>query len=473
MNIKQLTAAAVLSISLMLAPTLAKAEGEAQPEAQGAAVTERSAGAAETNEAAAPNATENSQDASVSSNAAESSQDASAKPDNANSAASEAKDSANSADGSQASTEADKAGGDQEATSAPSAADGDAPDVLAPLRQDINQKGGKIELESQKPHFSVLNSSNPQDYKRTEGIWISDSGNGRIVYMKNIEGQDFYTIGISGQGIGRFLHPEQIWVDIEGKIYVADRGNNRIIRMDDIRGFGWTEWNGFSSPRGIAAHGQRIYISDTGNNRILVYDSFKSETPMATLDDPKIKEPGYLWLDMEGDLYVCCGIFPENGKIVKIPYNLTTPPNEWEVYSGRGLKGQGFTPAQIAVTDEGIYCIDPSSQRLLRMDDMKGHDLWELGEYGTEQFEFIDPLGLSQDENGSIFIADTGNDRIVKIDNIRGKGWTTYHTYEPNFSLRSPKSVYVWSPRPPLPDPEEEEDKDKDKGKGKVKAQKK
>ncbi len=470
MNIKQLTAAAVLSISLMLTPAIAKAEGEAQQEAQGAAVTERSAGAAETNEAAAPNATENSQDASASSNAADSSQDASAKPDNANSAASEAKDSANSTEGSQASTEADKASGDQEAASAP--ADGDAPDVLAPLRQDLDKKGGKIELESEKPHFSVLNSPDPKDYKRTEGIWISDSGNGRIVYMKNIEGQDFYTIGISGQGIGRFLHPEQIWVDIEGKIYVADRGNNRIIRMDDIRGFGWTEWNGFSSPRGIAAHGQRIYISDTGNNRILVYDSFKSETPMAVLDDPKIKGPGYLWLNMEGDLYVCCGIFPEKGKIVKIPFNLTTPPNEWEVYSGRGLKGQGFTPSQIAVADEGIYCVDPASQRLIRMDDMKGHDLWELGEYGDEQFEFIDPMGISQDENGSIFIADTGNDRIVKIDNIRGKGWKTYHTYEPNFSLRSPRSVYVWSPRPPLPEPEEEEDKDKDKGKGKVKAKK-
>ena len=449
----------------MLAPTLAKAEGEAKTEeAQGAAITESSAGAAETSETGGAN----------NANSSEVNADNSTSGSEAGSTEAAEGSEANKTEDSQASGEADKASAGSSA-SAPSAADSDAPDVLAPLRQDMNKKGGKIELESQKPHFSVLNSSNPQDYKRTEGIWISDTGNGRIVYMKNIQGQDFYTMGFSGTGIGRFLNPEQIWVDIEGKIYVADRGNNRIVRMDDMRGFGWTEWGGFSSPRGIAVHGKRIYISDTGNNRILVYDKFNSETPMAVLDDPKIKGPGYLWLDMEGDLYVCCGEFPANGKIVKIPFNLTTPPNEWEVYGGRGLKGQGFAPMQIAVTEDGMYCIDPASQRLIRMDNMKGRDIWELGEFGSEQFQFIDPQGMSQDEQGSIFIADTGNDRIVKIDNIRGKGWTTYHTYEPNFSLRSPKSVYVWSPRPPLPDPEEEEDKDKDKekGKGKVKAQKK
>lgn len=319
-----------------------------------------------------------------------------------------------------------------------------------------------IDLEmDKKPRLSILQSSNPEDYKRLSGIWISDTGNGRIVYMKNLQGEDFYPLGLSGSGLGRFLNPEQIWVDVTGKIYIADRGNNRIVRLDDIRGLGWTEMdNGFSGPRGVAFHGKRLYISDTDNDRILVYEKFGDTTPMAELKDDKIKQPGYLWLDMEGNLYVCCGENSMRGQIVRIPFDLTALPNTWTVYRGQGLRGATFAPTQFVKTEDGFFFVDMANQRLVETDNFKGKNPLEIGSYGHGTFQFLEPKGLSCSEDGSkIYIADTGNDRIVCLDPKQANSWEVYDSLEPTFGLRSPKCVFVWSPRP-LP---EEDDKDDNK----------
>ncbi|MDO5295664.1 MAG: NHL repeat-containing protein [bacterium] len=350
-----------------------------------------------------------------------------------------------------------------------------ATDALAPVKEKLvspEQEKMSSELKPKYDRFTLLNSDNPEDYKRKQGIWISDSGNGRIVYMKDINGNDFYSLGSAGRDIGNFLNPEQVWVDVEGKIYIADRDNNRVIRVDDVRGYNWTEKTGFSSPRGVAMHGKRFIVSDTGNNRILIYDKFEAEQPMVTLKDERISDPGYLWLDEEGNIYVCCGDYPPGGRIVRIPHDLTVPPAEWKVYEGQGLSGNSFAPGQICITDDGLYITDTATQRLIRVHDIKGRNVWEMGTYGNGVNEFIDPMGMSQDEEGNIYVVDSNNDRIVRMKNIRGQEWKAYDTLNPIFGLRSPRSIYVWSPRPSLEEIEEEEEaakkaKEKEKKKDK------
>ncbi len=377
---------------------------------------------------------------------------------------------------------ADNAAGDKNAAAEPASASadgnvaptGEAPqsDALSSIKKDLvspTQEVISTEMKPKLERFTLLRSDNIEDYKRRQGIWISDSGNGRIIYMKDFNGNDFYSMGNAGCDIGQFLNPEQVWVDFEGNIYIADRDNDRIIRVEDVRGRNWTEKKGFKNPRGVAYHGKRLYVSDTGNNRILVYDKFDSEVPMATLQDKKIDKPGYLWLDMEGNLYVACGSYPPGGCIVRIPHDLTVLPSKWQVYEGNGLRGNSFSPGQICITDDGLYTTDTATQRLIRLNDISGRTVWELGSYGNGVGEFVDPLGISQDEEGNIYVVDTNNDRIVKMKNIRGQGWKVYDTLDPTFGLRSPHSIFVWSPRPDPADLEEGEgdsnDKDKDKDK--------
>ena len=185
---------------------------------------------------------------------------------------------------------------------------------------------------------------------------------------------------------------------------------------------------------------------------------------MAEFKDPKIAAPGYMWLDMDGNLYVCCGGTSPQGSVVRIPHDLTIPPSQWKTYKGKGLSGIGFSPTQFIQNDNGCYFIDTANMRLVRTDNFKGRNSWEIGEYGRGRYQFLEPKGLSQDQQGKLYIADTGNDRVVCIDPQPGGEWKAYDTDEPSFGLRSPKCVFVWSPRP---EPEEEEDKDKDKDKDK------
>ncbi|MBQ7528295.1 NHL repeat-containing protein, partial [bacterium] len=341
----------------------------------------------------------------------------------------------------------------------------DNPSPVENINQELqNKKARTIELDlnENKPKFSLLRSQNPEDYKRTEGIWISDSGNGRIIYMKNIEGEDFYPLGLNGTGLGRFLNPEQIWVDIKGTIYIADRGNNRIVRIDDIRGVGWQEMNnGFNAPCGVAFHGKRLIVSDTDNDRILVYENFGDTIPMAEFKDSKISKPGYLWLDLEGNIYVCCDGDSPQGRVVRIPYDLTIPPSQWATYKGKGLSGVTFSPTQFIQIEDDYYFVESSNNRLVKIDNFRGRNSLEIGSYGKGNNQFLEPKGLSQDKDGHLYIADMGNDRLVYFDPQPNGKWKAYDTAEPNFGLRSPKSVFVWSPRPE-PSEEDEENKDEE-----------
>lgn len=339
-------------------------------------------------------------------------------------------------------------------------------DALAPVKEKLvspEQEKMSTELKPKYERFTLLKSDDPEDYKRTNGIWVSDAGNGRVIYMRDFDGNDFYSLGNAGHDMGQFLNPEQVWVDVEGKLYIADCDNNRIVRTDDVRGYNWTNKTGFNHPRGVAQHGRRFIVSDTGNNRILIYNNFDDEVPMVTLKDPKIKDPGYIWVDDEGNIFVTCGSYPPGGRIVRIPFDLTVEPAEWKVYEGKGLKGNSFAPGQVCVTDSGLFMTDTISQRVIRINDIGARTVAETGAYGNGTLQFIDPKGMSEDEDGTLYIVDSNNDRLVKMENIRGKGWKVYETSNPMFGLRSPNSVYVWSPRPSKEEMEDQEKAEQEK----------
>lgn len=289
------------------------------------------------------------------------------------------------------------------------------------------------------------------------GIYISDSGNHRIMFLKDMKGEGRQVLGRPGHEPGYFLHPAQIWVDPTGKIFVADRDNNRIIRMEQITGFGWQELPGFNHPEGVASRGDEVYVADTGNDQVIVYDG-ELKTRLRTYKDPRIAHPTSLWLDQNKDLYVTCGQDPPGGRVVKLvePADLTGA--KWEVYEGQNLKQLGFAPSQMVTLKSHLWMVDPAANRLVRVDNLQGRSAREWGGYGTGMGKFRNPAGLGLSKDGSLYVADSGNDRIVEVTGMDPKEWHTYTGSSESVVLRNPTSVFSWCPVPAPPAPKEDGD---------------
>jgi DNA-binding beta-propeller fold protein YncE len=60
---------------------------------------------------------------------------------------------------------------------------------------------------------------------------------------------------------------------------------------------------------------------------------------------------------------------------------------------------------------------------------MSGTNWTTYGTSGTGTGQFQEPGGIVVDSANKIYIADTANDRIVRIDDMSGTNWTTLGTW--------------------------------------------
>ena len=65
-----------------------------------------------------------------------------------------------------------------------------------------------------------------------------------------------------------------------------------------------------------------------------------------------------------------------------------------------------------------ILATDPESFRVLIFSAV-GEPLFVIGNYGTEENSFGMPNGITIDTAGSVWIADAGNNRLVRFSNIQ------------------------------------------------------
>ena len=93
---------------------------------------------------------------------------------------------------------------------------------------------------------------------------------------------------------------------------------------------------------------------------------------------------------------------------------------------GTGTIGSGLTT--VNADYEPLYITDTYNNRVVKMDNMNGDNWTTLGTPGSGAKQFNLPWGIYLDAKHRIYVTDSGNCRITRMDDMSGKNWTSLGT---------------------------------------------
>lgn len=261
-------------------------------------------------------------------------------------------------------------------------------------------------------------------------LWVSDTENGRILRWDNADtapsgtaavqvlGQTSFTTRGGGTSQSLMSRPGGIALDSAGRLWVADYFNNRVLRFDNptakgnggladgvlgqpnftTSGVGVTATN-LNSPYDLDIDAQdRLWVADFGNIRVLRFDN-----PSAQNQPP------------------ANGVLGQPDFVTKLP---------------GGGKAQLRTAIQLEVSPTGsLFVMDSQNYRVLRWDNAaakaNGADAnGALGRTGLDDNSGYSTTagmitnecrGMHADAAGHLWMADRGNDRVLRWDNVTAK----------------------------------------------------
>ncbi|MBI4751103.1 MAG: SMP-30/gluconolactonase/LRE family protein [Acidobacteria bacterium] len=277
-------------------------------------------------------------------------------------------------------------------------------------------------------------------------LYVADTTNNRV---QKFNGTTWTVIGtgVSGTGNGQFLTPEAVTASLDGvRIYVADTGNNRI-QWSTNSGATWfnfatsgTGLNQVSGPRGLALDSAgNLYVADGGNNRVLRFNDGTPGTGVllaaSGTTSGRVRTPNGLAVDSNFNLFIADTL---NNRILKVTNaNTRTNANTGTVLAGlsSGLTGVRAPQGLAVDSANNLYVADTGNNRVIRFAGGTSGTATALCLSGTTLGKVRAPEGvtISVFTAGSLtggeflVVSDTTNNRIQgKL--LSGTTWTLVGT---------------------------------------------
>jgi DNA-binding beta-propeller fold protein YncE len=260
--------------------------------------------------------------------------------------------------------------------------------------------------------------------------------------------------GDSGSGEGDFNDPFGIAIDEDGFLYVTDTGNTRVQifnqngDFEDEFGESGDNNDDFLEPLGIG-----VNENSDGDLRIIVADPGQSSNArklrrfdedgdhISNNGDADLTSPTGVGIDPDGNIWVVDNenngevfLFNEDGGFITsfIP-------------DGDGALDN---PQGIAIFEDDddnatyVYIADTGNNRVVKFEYVDNSDdglefVEEAGSSGSGNSQFNQPTGIAVDECGNVWVADQFNNRIQQLDKNLN--------FEDNFnnSLNRPTGVAI------------------------------
>ena len=165
---------------------------------------------------------------------------------------------------------------------------------------------------------------------------------------------------------------------------------------------GW-EQTEIAKPFGMTLYEGKIYICDVGRSAVEIIDLKTGKFSFLTRDR-RLMNPGNIVID-HGNKYVSDSragavfVFDKDNTLV-----------------GMWGKEAGLMPVDVDIYEDKLYVLDGESCQVVVFDKITGKELDRIGKKGKEIGELNYVTGMSVDHEGNIYVADTVNARVTKLD---------------------------------------------------------